>query len=222
MPACSPPSCVAHAFAWVRQQNAASSKSPTMANDSAVSRAGIQSSSHSSRRAGAPKHARALRDRRRVLAALAGAPLVGEQTPPRGRAPPPPVPATRVNQNSVAEHLPVRIHEPALDREPARLAARQLGGGAAAPRGERPSRDDQVAGLQARPAIADVRVAETAEAHQQVEHRRRSRRGPAAGARIAAPEYAGRQRDRRRQRRQRRDDPLLAVPPLSLRSTQRA
>ena len=48
MPACSPPGCSAQDFACVRQQYTASSKSPTMANDRAVSRTGTQSSSQRS------------------------------------------------------------------------------------------------------------------------------------------------------------------------------
>ena len=58
MPAAAPPSCAAHRAACVRQQATASSKSPTTANDSAVSRTGIQSSAASSARTGRPKPAR--------------------------------------------------------------------------------------------------------------------------------------------------------------------
>ena len=149
MPACSPPSCAAHAFACVRQQKAASSKSPTMANDSAVSRAGTQSSSQSSARAGPPNTARASRDRRRIRAAGIGAPFVGEQ---HRRAVEHGARGSRQHREPEQrrEDLPVRIHESALDGELRDLAARQLRGGAAAPGGKRAPRRVEVVRLQRR------------------------------------------------------------------------
>ena len=176
---------VDHSFACVRQQKTASSKSPTMANDSAVRRTGTQSSSQSSRRAGAPKAASALAIGVTSAPRASTCPFVGEQR--RGaiehRAG---GPRQHREPEQRREHLPVGIEQRALDREPGDLLARQLGGDAAAPQRERAARLSDVRGFERGTDLRE-RVAEAAKAHQQIQNAPRSRRAPAAGAPHRAP-----------------------------------
>ena len=195
----SPPSSAAQRVACVRQQATASSKSPTTANDSAVSRTGIQSSAASSARAGRPNCASRLHQRASARRPRPVPSTPRRAAPPRGRAPRPPVPAAP--RTRTARRTPGGRRRPARARWRGARRRRSRGRTCDPPRHAASARRarGQVVGLQ-RGDDGGQRVAEAPEPHQEIEHddvdhaarpadaaRRASQYSTAAHERPAAP-----------------------------------